>query len=271
MGWMRKSDPVRGCGWLVLGLLGAGCDFSAIKECHDEMGVSQELMIDFSNGDREDLAEAEKTLAAVDKTLAACKKAKRAEEVEKITDAHRQLTAHVAALKQRAEREKRPKLTEAELSALKTKGDPSCPKGQEYEHHQNKEVIKCIGPQLYEMDPNEVSEYYKRRGFSKSTEGNRLRFERGAQVIDLTYAALSPKAVAECVSIVADPGIPWQETVTRTTGVHPMRVELGKPVKTPRGPRALLVEGGPHQFTVKIGECSPTPGQKPLTEEPTAE
>lgn len=268
MGWMRKSGRIGILVGVSLGAFTVGCDFAAIKACHDEMGVSQQMMIEFSNGDREDLAQAEKTLNAVDRTMAACKKAKRTEEVEKIADAQRQLTAHVAALKERAQREKRPKLSEAELAELKKKGDPSCPKGQEYEHHQNEQVIRCTGPQLYEMSPEEVTEYYKRRGFTKSVEGDRLRFERGAQVIDLEYEGLSAKSSAKCVSIVADPGIPWQETVTRATGVHPMRLELGKPVKTPRGPRDLLVEGGPHQFTVKIGKCAPTPGQKALTEEP---
>jgi hypothetical protein len=79
----------------VMGFCAFGCDFGAIKECHDEMGASQQMMVEFSNGDREDLAQAQKTLAAVERTLAACKKAKRTEEVEKITDAHRQLVAHV--------------------------------------------------------------------------------------------------------------------------------------------------------------------------------
>ena len=60
---------------VFLGLLGLGCDFGAIKECHDEMGTSQQMMLEFSNGDREDLAQAQKTLAAVERTLSACKKA----------------------------------------------------------------------------------------------------------------------------------------------------------------------------------------------------
>ncbi len=232
------------------------------------MGVSQQMMLEFSNGDREDLAAAKKTLAAVERTLEACKKAQRSEEVQKITDAKQQLTGHVKALEVRAEREKRPKLSEAELADLKKKGDPSCPKGQEYEHHQNNEVIKCTGPQMFEMGPAAISEYFKRRGFSKSEEKGRLRFERGAQVVDFEFASLSGSAPAECVSIVADPGIPWQETVTRATGVHPMRLKLGQPVKTSRGLRDLLVEGGPEQYTVKIGKCAPTPGQKAVVEAP---
>lgn len=235
------------------------------------MGSSQQMMIEFSNGDREDRAQAEKTLAAVERTLAACKKAKRTEEVEKITDAHRQLVAHVKALQERAEREKRPKLTAEELADLKAKGDRSCPKGQEYEHHQNAEIIKCTGPQMYEMSPPDVTEYFKRRGFRKSEEGTRLSFERGAQVLEFDYAALSADALPECLTIVADPGIPWQETVTRATGVQPMRLKLGKPVVTPKGPRELMVEGGPEQFTVKLGKCAPTPGQKALIPEPKSE
>lgn len=235
------------------------------------MGTSQQMMIEFSNGDREDLAEAEKTLAAVERTLGACKKAKRTEEVEKITDAHRQLVAHVKALQERSLREKRPKLTPDQLAELKAKGDRSCPKGQEYEHHQNGEVIRCTGPQMFEMSPPDVTEYFKRRGFRKTEEGTRLSFERGAQVYEFEYAELSSSALPQCLTIVADPGIPWQETVTRATGVQPMRLKLEKPVITPKGSRDLLVEGGPEQFTVKLGECAPTPGQKAFVPETKSE
>lgn len=271
MGWFgsRESGPA----WAIFGagFMAVGCDFGAIKKCHDEMGVSQQMMVDFSNGDREDLAQAQKTLAAVERTLGACREAKRTEEVEKITDAHQKLVAHVKALEERAEREKRPKLTPEQLVELKAKGDRSCPKGQEYEHHQNGDVIKCTGPQMYEMTPDDVTEYFKRRGFRKSEKGNVLSFERGAQVLEFAYTNLSAGALPECVTIIADPGIPWQETVTRATGVQPLRLKLGKPVTTPKGPRDLLVEGGPEQFTVKLGKCSPTPGQKALLEAPTEE
>jgi hypothetical protein len=267
--FLKESAPFFAMSGAVL--LAAGCDFGAIKKCHDEMGVSQQLMVEFSNGDREDLAEAEKTLSAVERTLAACKEAKRTEEVEKITDAERKLVAHVASLKERAEREKRPKLTPAELADLKAKGDRSCPKGQEYEHYQNGEVIKCTGPQLVEMTPVDVTVYFKRRGFRKTEQGSLLCFERGAQVLEFAYASVKEGATPECVTIIADPGIPWQETVTRATGVNPLRLKLGKPVTTPKGLRDLLVEGGPEQFTVKLGKCSPTPGQKALLEEPARE
>lgn len=271
MGWLQgKASAGRGA-LLGTGFIVLGCDFGAIKKCHDEMGTSQQMMLEFSNGNREDLAQAQNTLGAVERTLTACKEAKRTEEVEKITDAHRQLTAHVKALEERAEREKRPKLSAEQLAELKKKGDPSCPKGQEYEHHQNKEVIKCTGPQLFEMSPPFVTEYFNRRGFKKSETGTHLAFERGAQVFEFSYAAISPSALPECVTIVADPGIPWQETVTRATGVQPMRLKLGKPVMTPRGARELLVEGGPEQFTVKLGKCQATPGQKALAPEPAPE
>lgn len=271
MSWVGLKEAssvglVLGAGFAVL-----GCDFGAIKKCHDEMGASQQMMLDFSNGDREDLATAQKTLAAVERTLSACREAKRTEEVEKITDAHQKLVAHVKSLEERAEREKRPKLTAEELAELKAKGDRSCPKGQEYEHYQNSQVIKCTGPQMYEMTPEDVTEYFKRRGFKKTEAGKRLSFERGAQVLEFDYAALSAGALPECVTIIADPGIPWQETVTRATGVQPMRLKLGKPVTTPKGPRELLVEGGPEQYTVKLGKCAPTPGQKALVEEVKAE
>lgn len=258
--------------WTVAVFLGVapvslfGCDFTKIQKCHDEMKVSQDLMLQLSEKNREDLAFAEKTHGAVKATLAACVAAKRGEEVAKITQAEREIAAHVKALKERAAREKLPKLSAAELLDLEKGGDPSCPMGQQYEHHQNKKRIKCRGPQIVEMNWKRAAEYFDRRGFLKHPKGSTLRVERGAQVIDFQYKTADSTDRAECVTIVADPGIPWQETVTRATGVHPRHLTLGKPVVTKKGELDLLVEGGPEQYTVKLGQCQPTPGQKPVTE-----
>src|SRR5690606_27103209 len=146
--------------------------------------------------------------------------------------AEREIAAHVQALEERATREKRPRLTEAELAELEKKGDATCPRGQQYEHHQNKKLINCTGPQLVEMNWAQASEYYARRGFKRQPRGSTLRLERGAQVLDFEFTSPNSSTRAPCVAIVADPGIPWQETVTRATGTRPMRLKLGQPVPT---------------------------------------
>src|SRR5690606_22646186 len=124
--------------------------------------------------------------------------------------------------------------------------------------------IDCKGPQLVDMNWSQASEYFSRRGFRETPDGSKLSFERGAQIFEFEYSTAKSSSAAGCVTVIADMGIPWQETVTRATGVQPQRVELGEPVKTARGSLGLLVEGGPEQYTVKLGKCAPTPGQKAL-------
>jgi hypothetical protein len=165
-------------------------------------------------------------------------------------------------------RQKRPKLSGAELDELEKKGDPTCPKGQQYEHHQDKRLIDCKGPQLVEMNWAQASEYWSRRGFVERADGAKQEFERGAQVITFHHSKAKSSTAANCVEIVADPGIHWQETVTRATGVQPRYLSLEKPVAVGKTPLPLLVEGSSAQYTVKLGDCGPTPGQKAVKEEP---
>lgn len=262
--------------YALIGVVGAalfiacgatGCNFPKIQKCHDEMKKSQQAMLELSEN-REDLSLARSTLSAVKTTLQACREAERTEEVEKITQAEAEITAHVKALEERATREKRPKLTEAELDELEKKGDPTCPRGQQYEHHQDKRLIDCKGPQLFEMNWEQASEYWARRGFVERVDGSKLEFERGAQAITFHYPAAKSTSSARCLEIVADPGIHWQETVTRATGVQPRYLSLDKPVAAGNQKVPLLVEGGPEQYTVKLGDCQPTAGQEAVKEEP---
>lgn len=236
----------------------SGCDVQAIEECHDLMQSSQQVMLKM---DSSEIAEVEKSLQAVDSALQACKKANRADEVTKVEDAHRQLSAQAKGLRAQAERKKRPKLSDAQLTALQKSGDPSCPKGQQYEHHQNKALIDCTGPQLVDMNWTQASEYFERRGYSQHLEGARLRFESGVERYDFDFASVDSAKAPQCFSVVAKPGVPWQEIVTRATGVHPQKLKLEKPVITKRGPLDLLVEGSSEQYTVKLGKCDATRGQ----------
>ncbi len=247
-------------GAIVLGgPLYVSCDFAAIKQCHSEMEGSQKAMLEM---DSEEIEQVKSALAAVVRTHEACVAAGRSDEVSKVADAKRKLEAQVRALEERAGRKKRPKLSEAELAALEKKGDPSCPKGQQYEHHQNNKLISCTGKQIVEMNAAEATEYLERRGFTLRSAPPLLRFEKGAESYDFHFEKENDPKAASCVSVVAAMGIAWEETVARLSGVHPQKLKLGSPVPVQSGARVLRVEGDQQQFTVKLGACSPTPGQK---------
>lgn len=248
----------------MMGIWGAACDPFAVHECHEQMKSSQQVMLEM---DTNKLPDVERALAAVDQTLGACKKAALADEISKVQDARRQLAAQAEGLRAQAARKKRPQLSDAEMEALKTKGDPSCPQGQQYEHAQNQALIRCTGPQLIEMNWAQATEYFDRRGFTTREEGSILKLELGVEAYELHYAEAQSKKAPACVEIVAKPGVPWQEIVTRASSVHPRKLKLGSPVPTKQGAMDLLVEGDPSQYTVKLGKCSATPGQKPLKEQ----
>jgi hypothetical protein len=242
-------------------MLAVACDPFAIQKCHDQMTSSQEVMLKI---DTNELEQVDRALVAVDETLTACKKAALAEEISKVQEARRQLSAQAEGLRARANRKKRPQLSNAEMEALKKEGDPSCPQGQQYEHAQNQALIRCTGPQLIEMNWAQTLEYFERRGFTSRPEGSVLSMELGVEAYDFHFAEAESNKGPDCVEIVAKPGVPWQEIVTRASSVHPRKLKLGSPVPTKRGAMDLLVEGDSSQYTVKLGKCAATPGQKPL-------
>lgn len=250
--------------WGVLSLA-AGCNPMAISKCHDEMQSSQEVMLKI---DTENLEQVESALAAVTRAHDACVAADRDEEASQVADAKEKLTRQVQGLKEIANRPKKKALTEAELAKLVKVGDPDCPRGQQYEHHQNKQMVKCTGPQIIEMNWEQAKGHFERRGYSVIEKGSLLRLERGAHVYDFAFDKAQSKKGAQCLTIVPDPGVPWEEVVTRATSVHPKKLALDKPVPTKRGPLSLLVEGSLAHVTVKIGDCQPTVGQKPFVPAP---
>jgi hypothetical protein len=102
--------------------------------------------------------------------------------VSKIADAQKKLTRQVEGLRELQDRPKTPPMTEAELAMLDKAGDPDCPKGQHYVHHQNKKMIRCTGPLLVEVNWEQAKGHFERRGFSSIEKGAQLRLERGAKV-----------------------------------------------------------------------------------------
>ncbi len=263
---MSAGFWVRGMGWGMGLLIVCGCNPLKFKECRDEMSSSQQVLIDMDDQDVDDV---EKSLTSVKKAVSACDGVAGADDVAKLRDAESKLNAQLSGLRARAVHKERPKLSEAELAQLEKKGDRGCPRGQQYEHPQNKKMIRCTGSQVVEMGWAEaVEQFNERRGFSQSVEGTTLRFESGAEVVSFDFASKNSTAPAECVTIVGQPGIAWQELVARATGLQPRVMKLGKPIPTKAGPLGLLVEGNAEQFVIKLGICSATPGQKPYVEPP---
>jgi len=265
MGIAVRRMSGRTMGAVVAVAILSGCNPVAIKKCHDEMSTSQQAMMDM---DSDNIEQVEKALAAVNAAVSACEAAERADETSKVKDAQKKLSHQLEGLKEKANRPKLKPLSPAELEKLEKNGDPMCPRGQEYEHHQNKKMIRCTGAQLVEMNWQGASKYFKNRGLTAIPKGALLRFEKGARVYDFQFDKADSKRPPVCLSIVPDPGVSWQEVVARATGAHPQRLKLGKPVPSKVGPLAMLVEGTMEHVSVKLGKCEPTPGQKPFVEPP---
>lgn len=252
---MRQGAAL-GC--LLLGAI--GCNPLRFFECKDEMKSSQAVLLSMDDQDQKSV---ERALSAVRTAVTACDGVAPEKEATKMKDAVTQLERQLAGL--RAQKPtKRETLSEAHLAELARNGDPDCPQGQKYEHPQNKQMVRCTGPQLIEMTTQDVQRHFvDAGGFSKRVEGNTLHLERGSEVYEFSYDSPASTARPLCVTVVGLRGISWQELVARSTGVQPRRLKLGQPVPWKGGDLPLLVEGDDHQFTVKLGQCTPTAGQKP--------
>jgi hypothetical protein len=262
----RQGEPTFhiSTAWLGGLLALVACNPLKFKECRDHMTLSQQVLLDM---DDQDIDEVQKSLTAVQSTIGACDGVVGDTDVAKLKDAEGKLTKQLSGLRARAAPKARPQLSAAELARLKDSGDPDCPRGQEYEHPQNKQRIRCTGPQVIEMNEAQaIHQFNERRGFTVHPQGTTLRFESGAEVVEFSFKEAHSAAAAQCVTITGEPGIAWQELVARATGVQPRTMKLGQPIATSRGPLALLVEGGGEQFVVKLGSCPSTPGQKPYAE-----
>lgn len=253
-------------GKAALALLGAllgvsGCKSPESQLCSERYASSQQVVLGIDGSSLESVAE---SLAAVQGALDACQAAGRSGEVRELEKAFRQIKAQHEALEARAQRAQRPKLTEKELAELERKGDPNCPKGQGYEHHQSKKLIKCTGPQMVEMSWPRAKGYFESRGYKQVTTdlpaavggGSVLRMEYGSESFTFHYPrAEDPTAVARCLVVQGAPGTPWQEVVARATGANPARLEPNAPVRVGGRSLALSTEERDRQATVRLGEC----------------
>ena len=241
-----------------------GCNPFEFKKCRDLMSASQQVLIDMDDQKADDVAQ---SLSSVQATIQVCEGVAGDADVAKLRDAQAKLEKQLAGLRARGTQKERPPQSPEELAQLVKEGDRGCPRGQTYEHRQNKLVIRCTGPQLVEMSWSDaVEQFHERRGFAQKADGATLKFESGAEVVTFQFKSPQSAAPASCISVVGAPGIAWQELVARATGVQPRMMKLGRPLLTRWGTIAVLVEGTAEQFVVKLGGCAPTPGQKPYSE-----
>lgn len=249
-------------GGVALGVAAAlgGCKSPESQRCSQLYESSQQVVLGIDGSSLESVGE---SLAAVTEALEACKQAGRGGEVKELEKAHRQIQAQHDALEQRAQRKKRPQMSPEELAELEKKGDPKCPRGQGYEHHQNKKLIRCTGPQMVEMPWPHAQSYFESRGYKKVSDapvaaggGAVLRMEYGAESFTFHYPrAEDPKAVPTCLVVMGAPGVPWQEVVARATAAHPARLEVDQPVRVGSRSLALTVVERDRQAHVRLGEC----------------
>lgn len=244
----------RGWGVLLLSAGILGCESGEVKLCHSEMQTAQRGLVEM---DKTDPKAVEATLGLIERSLEACKHAGRSEEVSNLADAKRQVAAHLDALEKRAQRPERAQLTPEQLAELVAKGDPECPRGQGYEAQGTKQLIKCTGKQLIELSSAKAREHFERRGYrlSPADAAGGFDAEFGASRYAFRYAA--PEApLPSCLEVTGRPGTPWQEIAARVTGVHPDRIEQGKPVRVGARSWPLAVSGDAGQWSVRLGDCA---------------
>lgn len=237
--------------WLVAIGVAAGCQPAEVKSCRDQYLVTHALV---AAVDPQDLASVENALGSVQTNLKVCQTANLAEETKQLTLAQRKLESHQSYLQaQGSQRE----LTPAQLDELEKNGDPTCPKGQQYQYKKSGKKIKCTGPQVVQMNATEAKVYFGSRGFKVVEAPRRIKAERGSESYTFDFAAGNGDGPAQCLVVFSQPGIAWQETVSRLTGVMPSRLKEGTPVKVGKGELPFTLQADPVQAILRFGSCTP--------------
>jgi hypothetical protein len=231
----------------------AACDRDA-SACHERMTGAQSIV---ARVDGKSATSVQASLAAVEEAYVACEKAKLGPEREQLLKAKNELTGQLELLERRARRKKQVAPTADELARLAKSGDPACPKGQAYKPRESPSEIRCIGPQIVEMNAEDLKAYYGDRRFKITTREApaEVRAELGSELYVFAFDKLADRA-PRCVIAYSAPGSSWQEVTSRLTGVSPERLKLGVPVKS--GPRelALKVEHETDKPTIRLGDCA---------------
>lgn len=247
--------PASLAGLLGVVLVTSGCETQADKACLSQFASAQDVVVKV---EAEDSASVNGSVAAIETALSTCKAAERSGEIEELTKAHTQLSAHRDRLARREElRRQRTDIAPEELKKLIESGDPKCPRGQAYLNGKSGQRIRCTGPQPIDMNAAQAEEYFRGRGFKVSTGASpsELRFEHGAELLVFTYDGPSRSAPPRCVVLYPSPDMSWQEATARVTGAQPGRLKAGQRIPAAAGQQLLEVEESAERVIARIGTC----------------
>lgn len=230
---------------LLVALFTSACQLKEIKECRDRYLESHALV---AGVDTDQLGSVEEALSAVNDNLELCKKANLSEETEQLETARRKLESHQYYLRQR---ESQKEVTPEELEKLANNGDPSCPRGQMYVYRKSDQRIRCTGPQLIQMKQEQAREYFGSRGFKLREENGKLTAEYGSESYHYTFDG----GEVRCLKVFAPPGIAWQETASRVTGIGPQRLKKDGPVQVSGRQWEMRLGGDSMQAVLEFGKC----------------
>ena len=247
---------------LSLGLVGAtllfavplgSCQSKAAKQCQVEFQQAQ-IIVQNGSGTLDGI---DAGLRALDEALGDCKTAGHDNEVEQLNLAHAALNRNAETLKSHSAQPKRVKPTPAELDALAKRGDSNCPKGMAYRPEGADREVKCTGLQPVRMNWQKARDYYSKLGFHVVTakEPPSVRAEHGSELFVFTYTKVEDTEAPRCLAIYPDASIPWQEAVSRATGVPVNKMKAGAPLKTTEGEIALRIDEGKNKLVIYLGTC----------------
>ncbi len=236
-------------GWAFAVLSVLACDSAEVKQCREHYMEAYGLV---SAVDTTKLESVEPALEKVSSTLPLCEKAKLAEEIKQLETAKRKLESHQTYLQQQANLQK---LTPEMVAQLVKKGDPNCPKGTAYKVSEDAEQIRCTGPQILDMNREQATKYFERLAFKIESDGQKLKAESGSVSYTYIFGGGGDDKAASCVIVFSPPGIPWEETASRISGVKPSRIKRDEPLLMNSGERKLRVEEQEIQAALWVGEC----------------
>jgi hypothetical protein len=230
-----------------------GCNSADTKLCHQKMTEAQNVVNVVESNSVDSLT---RSIQMIGLAEAACSKAGRDTEVKELTQARERLEGHRVLVEERADRKKsREALTPAQIDRLVREGDPNCPKGQAYQNKASNKEIRCTGPQPVEMTWEQAKKYFSARNFRSVATGEStvLTLESGAERYVFRYAQPNSSNPATCVVIYSRPGISWQETVARNTGVAPEKLKNGGTVAVAQSKLLLVVDE--QNQVARMGDC----------------
>ncbi|HET9930927.1 MAG TPA: hypothetical protein VFQ35_09580 [Polyangiaceae bacterium] len=237
----------------AIALFSVGCKDEATRKCQSQLADAQQVV----TAEATSKAGIERGIAAVDVALAACRAANRSSEVEQLTNARRELAAHIETLNERAGKTRRNKPTPEQVEELIKHGDSSCPRGMAYKAENSDKQIRCTGPQPIRMTFEKARDYYKSLGFRvTATESPpSLRAEYGAELVLFSFA--NKDEGPRCLTYYPPPQMPWAEAVARLTGAQLNRIKENTPVPLSGGDVPLRVDEGKDKLIVYLGSgCS---------------